>query len=64
MAVPLVSCGDRLERLDAIATVLPDADEDAGGERDRELPRSVQGGEAALRGLVGGPAMGCEVRSQ
>ena len=38
VAVPRVRLRDRDERGDAVGTVLADADEDPGGERDRQPP--------------------------
>ncbi len=43
---------DRLEALDARLGRLADTDEDAGGERNRERPGRVQGGQTSLGLLV------------
>jgi len=61
VAVPAVRLGNGLEGTEAIRAVLPDADQDAGGEGDGELPGCLEGGEAAGGDLVGGPAVGREV---
>ena len=64
VAKALVRRGDRLKGLDAIGSVLADSDEDAGRERDGELPRRVERGEPSLGGLVRGPSVSGEVGSQ
>ena len=51
--VTRVGGGDGLERGDAVVAVLADSDEDAGGERDRQLARGFERRQ---------PAVGCLVR--
>ena len=66
--VPGVARRDRLERLDPVDLVLADADQDAGGEGDRELARRLEGGQPTLGRLVrarrgGRPGRGAATRS-
>ncbi len=61
---PLVGGGDRLEGLDPVVAGLADPHEDPAGERDPQLARSLEGGEAPLRRLVGGAPVGVEVVAQ
>ena len=61
VAVAAMRRGDRLERGDAVGAGLADADEDAGGERDRELAGGLERGQAPLGRLVGRAAVAVEV---
>ncbi len=62
--VPGVARRDRLERLDPVDLVLADADQDAGGEGDRELARRLEGGQPTLGRLVRRAAVGGQVGAQ
>ena len=64
MAMTAMRGGDGLEGGDAVLPFLADADQDAGGERDLQLTGPFEGVEAALRMLVGSPAMAGEVVAQ
>ncbi len=61
VAVAVVQCGERLERLDAIGVRLADADEDAARERDAQLAGVADRLQAQRGSFVGEPA--CAVRS-
>ena len=56
--------GDRLECSDAVGSCLTDADEDAGGERDGEFARVLEGRKTALGGLVWSTTVTLEVVAQ
>ena len=58
MPVALMSRRDRLQRLDPVGSVLPDPDQDAGREWDRQLSGKRQSRQATLGSLVGGAAVG------
>ena len=64
VAVPAVALGDGLQRHQAVLLGLADADQDPGGERDRELTRRLEGRQPTCWGLVRRTAMGGQIRSQ
>ena len=60
MAPPAVPLGDGLQGLDAVGPALADSHQDAGGVGNPELAGGLQGGQTALRSLVGGSPVGVE----
>ena len=59
--VPAVGLGDGLEGDGPVLSAFADADEDSGGERDRQSPGRLECGQATLGGLVGSAAVAVEV---
>ena len=64
MAESLVRGGDRLKGLNAIGSVLADADENARRERDCELACSVKRRQPPLGGFVRSATMRHEIGAQ
>ena len=64
VAVAGVGGGDGLQRVDPVLAVLADADQDARRERDPQLARALQRGEAAGGQLVRRAAMARQVLAQ
>ncbi len=64
VAVAGVGSGDRLQRVDPVLAVLADPDQDARRERDPQLARPFQRGEAAGGQLVRRAAMARQVLAQ
>ncbi len=61
VAVAAVAVGDGRQRDQTVSPRLADPDQESGGEGDLSLSGRLQGGQAALGGLVGGRAVGGEV---
>ena len=64
VAVTVMRFGDGNECVNPVGAGFADTDEDAGGERDRQLASPVQGGQTPGRHLVGRAPMGIEVVAQ
>ena len=64
VAVALVACCDRLERIDAVGSVLADTDEDSRRVGDLQFAGPLECLESAGRHLVGRASVGVEITPQ
>ena len=64
VAVALVACCDRFERLDTVGPVLADADQDSRRVGDLQLAGPLERLESTGRHLVGSAAVGIEIAAQ